>query len=253
MSRLFDAYRALCEQAFVPIFAIDAYDPRMLLDACQAVGMRVVEYTLRRDDAPEMIPWIRQHYPEMFLLIGSTIDDPQIVARARRRHPQLLTLDELAAIGVDGFVTMMGYSVETIRRYAPSHLMIPAAMTLREAMEQSVAGAQMTKLLGPDLTLTRLCVSPAAYGFSPVFLTGGMTADRLPEAFAAGAFVAGAGFELILRGLATKPSSQDVVAALRRHMDIARQAQHQRWPDLARAQGKDSQTWLDALPFNHPF
>jgi 2-keto-3-deoxy-6-phosphogluconate aldolase len=253
MNRLFEAYRAVHEQAFIPIVASDGSDPRMLVDACVEAGVRVLEYTLRRSDARQMIPWIREHHPDLILLVGSTLDDPKAVERARRRHPQLLTLDELAAIGVDGFVTMVGFSVETICRFAPTHLIIPAAMTLREAREQTAAGAHFTKLLGPDLALTRLCVSPAAYGFSPVFITGGMTIDQLPGAFAAGASVTGAGFELVLRELGPAPNTGEAAKAIGRYVEVARQAQQQRWPELAGVADADAREWLDALPHNHPF
>jgi 2-keto-3-deoxy-6-phosphogluconate aldolase len=253
MSRLFEAYRALYEQAFVPIFTRDGYDSHMLLEACLEAGVRVIEYTLRRPDARQIIPWIRQHHPELILLVGSTIDDPEMVRRARRRHPQLLTLEELEAIGVDGFVSLLGFTQKSIRRYAATHLVIPAAMTLREAFEQSAAGAQFIKLLGPDLALAQLCANPGAYGFTPLFITGGMTTDRLPEAFAAGVHVAGTGFEFMLRDQPANPGRTEVAGAVRRHVETARQAQRQRWPDLARAEGAAPQAWLDALPHNTPF
>lgn len=252
MSRLAEAYRAVYEQAFVPIFAVDALESRMLFEACLEAGVRVIEYTLRRPDAREMIPWIRAHHPELILLAGSTLDGAEVVGRARRRHPQLMTLEELAAIGVDGFVSMIGFTGETIRRYAATHLVIPAAMTLREAFQQSAAGAHFIKLLGPDLSLARLCANPGAYGFTPLFLTGGMHADCLGDAFAAGVHVVGAGFELMLRGQPAAGRSE-VARAVLRHVEAARQAQQQRWPELARVQGAPLRTWLDALPHNHPF
>jgi 2-keto-3-deoxy-6-phosphogluconate aldolase len=253
VSRLLRAYRTLYEQAFVPIFAVDSFDSRMLLEACVEAGLGVVEYTLRRSDADRMIPWIRERYPELILLVGSTLDDEEMVRRARRRHPQLLTLGELASIGVDGFVSMVGLTVESIRRYAGTHLLLPTATTLREAFEQSAAGAQFTKLLGPDLGLTRLCANPGAYGFTPVFMTGGMNAEQLPAAFAGGVHVAGAGFELLLGARSAPPTRADVVAVVRHHVEVAQRAQQAKWPALARARGADDRTWLEALPHNHPF
>jgi hypothetical protein len=43
-----------------------------------------------------------------FLLVGSTLDSERIVRRMKRRHPQLMTVQEAADLGVDGFVSMMG-------------------------------------------------------------------------------------------------------------------------------------------------
>lgn len=253
MNRLLETYRAVCRQAFIPIFATDDHDPRVLLEGCLEAGARVVEFTLRRTDAAEMIPWIRRAYPDLILLVGSTVGETEIVERARPRHPQLLTLDELAAIGVDGFVTMVGFPTETIRRFAATHLMVPASMTLREAFAQSAAGAHFTKLLGPDLSLCRLCAGPATYGFSPVFITGGIHADRLPDTFAAGAVVVGAGLEVVLGQRSSPPSTADVAAGVTRYLELAQRLQHERWPTLARAESMDTLAWLKELPFNHPF
>ena len=102
MDRLFDAYRSLHDQAFVPIFAQSDFDSKMLLDACLEAGLHCIEYTLRRDDAHRMIPWIREHYPELFVLVGSTLDDDGIIARSRQRYPQLMTLAQLDALRSTG-------------------------------------------------------------------------------------------------------------------------------------------------------
>jgi len=105
MTRLFETYRAIHEQAFVPLFVHDDRDSRLLVDACVEAGCRVIEYTLRRADAHVMIPWIRRQFPRLHILVGSTLDDDGVVRRTRRRHPQLRTLVELADMGVDGFVS----------------------------------------------------------------------------------------------------------------------------------------------------
>ena len=88
----------------------DHFDSKTLVKACVAAGCAGIEYTLRRRDAHVMVPWIREHYPELFLLVGSTIDDDRIVTQMKKRHPQLLTLAEIDALGLDGFVSMIGWS-----------------------------------------------------------------------------------------------------------------------------------------------
>jgi 2-keto-3-deoxy-6-phosphogluconate aldolase len=253
MSRLIETYRAIHEQAFVPLFVNDDRDSHVLVEACVEAGCRVVECTQRRKDAPTLIPWIRRQFPQLHVLAGSTLDDDTIVRQTRRRHPQVRTLDELADMGVDGFVSLVGWQPDRIRKYAATHLVIPAAMTVNEAYQQSVAGAHFIKLIGPELNVVKLCRNDAAFGFCPLFVTGGMTTERIPEAMTAGVMVVGSGFDLLLKGRPTLLPARDVAEVIRTYLNVAREAKRKAWPELARAEGAELPTWLAALPHNHPF
>ncbi len=253
MSRLIETYRAVHEQAFVPLFVHDDRESRLLVEACVEAGCRVVECTQRRTDAPTLIPWIRRQFPQLHVLAGSTLDDDTIVRQTQRRHPQVRTLDELADMGVDGFVSLVGWQPERIRKYAATHLVIPAAMTVNEAYQQSVAGAHFIKLIGPELDLVRMCRNAAAFGFCPLFVTGGMTTERIPEAMAAGVMVVGSGFDLLLKGLPASFPAKDVAQVIRTYLNVTQEAKRKAWPELARAEGAELRTWLGALPHNHPF
>ena len=253
MSRLFSAYRAFHEQGFVPIFVDDPFDSRGLVEASLAAGAKGIEYTLRRRDAHKMIPWIREHYPDLFLLVGSTIEDDDILLNARKRHPQLLTIAELNDMGVDGFVSMIGWSPETISKYSATRLIIPAAATVNEAFFQVKAGAHFVKLLGPDIDLVKKCRHDASFDYCPILVTGGMTPERLPDAIAAGAVIIGSGFDLILKGLPADVGVDQVTQRLVCYLDAVRHARAQKWPELERMTGTDGNTWLDCLPHYHPF
>jgi len=253
MSRAFDAYRALHDQGFLPIFVDDDIDSRMLLDGCLQADLRVVEYTLRRRDAHRMIPWIRERYPALFLLVGSTLDDEMIVRAMKRQHPQLLTIDEMDAMGVDGFVSMIGWSRESIERYSPTRLVIPGASTVTEAFVQVSAGAHFAKVCGPDFSLLRQCRLPPTFGYCPLYATGGLTTGRLPEAVDSGAVVIASGFDVTLSGLSGNLDCEGIAAVMRRYVDAVRTARAAKWPQLAAAEGKSRQVWLDALPHYHPF
>ncbi len=252
MSRLFDAYRAFHEQGFVPIFVNDGLDSRLLVDACIEAGAKGIEYTLRRHDAREMIPWIRENHPNLYVLAGSTLDDEGIVGCVRRKHPQVMTVAELDAMGVDGFVSMMAYSEQSIRNYAPTRLLMPCAMTSNEAFFQIGAGAHFAKLIGPGLDLVKTCRAVPTYDYCPIMITGGMTTQRIPEAVAAGAVLIGSGFDLMLNG-ENNPSRATIVRRLKEFMEVTTEARAKQWPDMAAAMGGDAQTWLDSLPHVHPF
>lgn len=253
MSRLFDAYRAFHEQGFVPIFVDDDFDSRVLVEACVAAGCKGIEYTLRRRDAHIMIPWIRANYPDMYLLVGSTIDDDRIVTQMRKRHPQLLTLAEIDSMGVDGFVSMIGWSQESIRRYSGSKIVIPSAWTVNDAFFQVKAGAHFAKLLGSETDLVNRCRMQAAFDYCPIMVTGGMTPERIPIAIEAGAAMVGAGFDLILKGCSADTGVEQAAQAIGTYLQTTRTARARLYPDLELASGADAAGWLAALPHYHPF
>ncbi len=253
MSRLFDAYRAGHEQGFLPIFVQDDFDSKMLIEACVKAGCKCIEYTLRRPDAHKMIPWIRENYPDLYLLVGSTLDNENIVVKARKRHPQLLSLAELSAMGIDGFVSMIGWSLESIRKYSPRCVVAVSAMTVTEAFQQVGAGAHFIKVLGSDLNLVKRCRSDAAFGYCPILVTGGMTPHRIPEAIEAGAIIVASGFDLILKGQPSDISCTKAAELLSVYLNATRQAREKYWPEMTRAIGTDKQAWLDSLPHHHPF
>ena len=253
MGRLFDAYRAAHEQGFVPIFVQDDFDSGVLLEACLASGVKVIEYTLRRSDAAEMIPWIRKTYPDLYVLVGSTLDSDRIVRKMRRRHPQLMTLQQLADAGVDGFVSMLGWSLESIRKYSPTHVVIPSANTATQAFVQTGAGAHFTKLSGTHLDLVRQCRMPPTFEFCPIFVTGGVTTERMRDAMGAGAILLASGFDVILKGRPSDIGVKEIAEALSEYVETAQQAREAVWPEVAAAVGADRQTWLDSLPHYHPF
>lgn len=253
MSRLFEAYRAAHEQAFIPIFCQDDLDSKREVEACLEAGCRVLEYTQRKPDAREMIPWIRETYPDVYLLVGSTIDDDAIVRRMRRRHPQLRTLAEIADVGVDGFVSMLGWSEASIRRYAPTHVVAPTAMTVREALLQTGAGAQFQKLAGSDLAFVKRCRGAAAFEYCPILVTGGQTVDKLAATFEAGAALVGSGFDLTLKGRDANIGVAEIAEVVREYVSAAQEARAAVWPELGGAGRADRATWLRALPHWHPF
>ena len=253
MTRIHQAYRAIHQQSFIPIFTEDGLDPHLLLEACLLAGCKGIEYTLRRRDADRMIPWIREQYPDLYLLVGSTLDNDGMIHQARQRYPQLMTLTEMAELGVDGFVTMVGFHEETIHRFGPKHLLYSSVMTLPEAYRAVAAGVHFCKMFGPGADLVKLCRGAGGFGFCPVMVTGGVTLDRVTPLITAGAVVLGSGFELILRGQSDIGSPKVIASILRQYIETAQEAQQLSWPVLAENMSADMDTWLSILPHHHPF
>lgn len=253
MNKLFQVYRSVHEQTFIPIFIQDDFDSKKLVEACVEAGCTCIEYTLRRQDADTMIPWIREQYPQLHLLVGSTIDDEKIVKKMKVKHPQLLTVSELEDIGVDGFVSMIGWSFESIRKYSKSRIVIPTAMTVTESLQQVGAGAHFTKIMGPDLDFVRRCRAAAAFDYCPIMITGGMTIERIPEAVEAGGILIGSGFDLILKGMSHKLSCKEISLFLKKYIEASQKAKIMSHPELSETESMDAEQWLGALPHYHPF
>ena len=192
-------FRKTFEQAFVPIFVKDDFDTETLLAGCALAGVSVLEYTLRRPDAHKVIPTLKARYPDNVIYVGSTVDCDAIVAQMREKHTQLLTIAELAPF-VDGFVSMLPYSNETLERYRNTHLMIPTAETSGEALRQMSHGATVIKVCGPDFSFSKKLHAAPTFNYCPTFITGGVNSERMEEAYSAGNILTAAGFDLILKG-----------------------------------------------------
>jgi 2-keto-3-deoxy-6-phosphogluconate aldolase len=253
MSRVFDVYRALHEQAFLPIFCENTYNSKAEVEACAALGLKVIEYTLRCEDAREMIPWIRSNYPDLHVLVGSTLDDDKIVAAMRRRHPQLMTLDEIADLDVHGFVSRVGWRRETIERFSPTHLVVPAAMTVTEALLQTSWGSHFQKMDSQDSELLRRSRVESTFEFCPIVASGDLTLQRVPEVFHLGSMVAGCALDVALMGADTQITAEEITSILRTYWGASRRARAQHYPRLADTQHLPADEWLKILPHYHPF
>lgn len=245
---LFSKYRSMYEQCFVPIFVQDYFDTEMLLEGCRQADVQVMEYTLRRADAASVIPALKQRDPGKVVMVGSTIDDEEIVCQMRRKHPQLMTLEELAPY-VDGFVSMLPYSDETLEQYKDTHLMIPTAETSGEALRQMKKGASMIKVLGPDFSFSKHLHASPTMNYCPTFLTGGVHVGRMEEAFAAGNTMVAAGFDLILREEQPEElTAQKVAERLRLYIDTAKACREKQFPELKGLENCSDEEFLSVLP-----
>ena len=241
-------FRQTFEQAFVPIFVKDAFDTETLLAGCELAGVSVMEYTLRRPDAHKVIPTLKNRYPEKVIYVGSTLDSDEIVAQLREKHPQLMTLGELAPF-VDGFVSMLPYSNETLEKYRATHLMIPTAETSGEALRQMSHGATVIKVCGPDFSFSKKLHAAPTFNYCPTFITGGVNAGRMEEAYAAGNILTAAGFDLILKGEDPATLTPEKVAEkLDIYLSAAKSAREQVMPWTKDTEALTDEEFLAVFP-----
>lgn len=246
--KLFANYRKIFEQAWMPIFGNDPYDTEMLLTACELAGLKVIEYTLRRHDADAVIPTLKERFPNSVVLVGSTIDDEKIIAQMKEKHPQLKTVQELAPY-VDGFVSMLPYTNETLDAYRTTHISIPCAETAGEALRQLKHGASFIKVLGPDFSFSKQLHAVPTFGYCPTYITGGVTRERMSEAFAAGNILCAAGFDVVLRNEDSKTlTAQKVADLLYSFVETAKVARLSVNPCLRDIENMSDEMFLKVLP-----
>lgn len=229
--RLFKNYRKLIEQVWLPIFVADELDTDVLLEGCRLAELGVIEYTLRRTDAAKVIPTLKSRFPDTVILMGSTIDSDEIVNERKTRFPQLMTLSELAPY-VDGFVSMLPYSDETLTKYSKTHLCIPTAESGGEALRQMKSGAAFIKVLGPDLSLSKRLHALPTFNYCPTYITGGVTVERMEEVLSAGNILCASGFDVVLRGVNEPLTPKIVAKKLVEFTDAAKRARDKIYPEL---------------------
>lgn len=227
-----ETYQQLLNQGFIPIFVKDDFDSWMLIDACVDAKVKIIEYTLRREDAHSIIPEIKKRHPDLKILVGSTLDNNQIIRQQQQKNnQQLLTLDELAPY-VDGFVSMFKYSYETLERFRVTHLLIPSAYTPNEAYELMINGAHLVKMLGSDLALVKQVMSAPSHGFCPIFVTGGATLERIPEIVNLGVVGVGSGFDLLLKNQPDDIAKDEIVKIIWQYLQVTQNAINIKYPTL---------------------
>ena len=247
-AKLFKDYRKIYEQAFMPIFVKDDFDTKTLIESCLLAGVGAVEYTLRRTDANTVLPTLKEKMQGVTVLVGSTIDCDRVVRQMREKNPQLLTVDEVAPY-VDGLVSMLPYSDETIKKYTSTHILVPTAQTSGEALRQIAAGATFIKVCGPDFSFSKSLHAAPTFNYCPTFITGGVTLERMREAYEMGNVLTAAGFDLILKGEDPKALTKErVCEKLLEFINTAKKARAEVYPELKDVDKMTDDEFIKALP-----
>lgn len=227
----------LLRQGFLPIYVHDGFDSRALIDGAVEAGCTVLEYTCRRHDAREMIPWIKKNHPGVAVFGATLMDGERCSSFLKRKHAHFMTVDEMADLGVDGLVSFMRFLPETYEKYGSRLVTIPGIGTGNEAMEQLELGADFVKITtgrpaGEDLFMaTRV----GAHHMLPVMCSGGVTIERGQKFIEAGAVVCSAGYDLVLKDRMADPQSVDAALVrdrVKAYLDGFVEARKKHQPDV---------------------
>lgn len=225
MQDLVSKLAQVIREGFVPIMVRDSFDPLFLCEIVQEAGFPAVEFTLRREDL-EKIPVMRREFPELLLLIGSTIDQPEMV-RFLRKKREFYSLPELCSLGADGLVSILSFRAETYRELSKQVILIPGVATLGEAIDQLTLGAHLVKFVSMPETAIKAFQAPTHH-LLPIFYTGGATVERVEGYIEAGALVIGSGFDVILgekyQEMQEKPDREYILDRLLTYRENVRRA-----------------------------
>ncbi len=251
LSLIQNKYKTLLEQAFLPILVADGVDALFEVEAAVNAGFKAVEFTLRRPDARVMIPVIRKRFPDLLLMVGSVLDSTAVVGNLRGKHPQLMLPSELADCGVDGLISMLDFSDDTIARYRDELLLMPAAATPAEGLRMFEKGVHFIKVITPyGATINSLTAAPS-FNFAPLLVTGGMNLETIPAMVARKIPLIASGFEVVANGRADALSSSELSQKLREYRNITLESRENAIPGITAALAENRLSDLPwALPVN---
>lgn len=223
MIDLIKKYRVVLEQGFVPICVGDRFHIEVLADAVSKAGARVIEVTCRRPGVLREIMAVKKSFPELLVMAGSVVDDGPFLQHLQRRLPDMPSIRQLMEVGADGIVSALPLRCEMITAISPDCLVIPGVETATEAVQAIESGAHFAKLftadlMGGDRRVQRLTCA-ATHRLLPLFITGGITLEKIVGYLGAGAALLGSGWDIILgqryQDLQDRPNVGQLSAALK--------------------------------------
>lgn len=258
---LMQTYIELHKQGWLPIFVRDNFDAVFLADVCVQAGARVVEITCRRPHVSDDIRRIRAAHPDLRILVGSTIDSDVMVEFSKHKKRPIPRLAQLAALDVQGFISLLPFSQETILRYRGTHLLIPGVETSGQAYRAITSGAHFAKIHAASLfggaSYVRSFTSAPTFGLLPLFVTGGISQEKIQKTLKAGAALLGGGWDLMLshdyQQLQLNPSPQALLTTLSAFLKTFQKARKAITPKLFGLLSAPSNDYLAAVDHYHPF
>lgn len=253
-----EKYVDVHKQGWIPIFVNDSLDALRLAEICVENGFKAIEVTCRRPRVAEELAQIRSAFPELIILVGSTVDDDSVLLPfLRSRRPDMPSLEQLTGLGVDGFVAQLPFSQTTIKKYSNQYIMIPGVESMAEGVAALNAGAHFTKYCSCSPDRIKQINSEAAHRLFPVFYTGGASLATLRGYVSAGTALVGGGWDLMLSdikeemrvGFNSRKAAERLVS-YRQEIQNARAELIPNYKKLAKA-GPDE--YLRGFSHYHPF
>lgn len=245
---------AVIRQGFLPIYVHDRFDSRTLIEGAIEAGCTVLEYTCRRHDAREMIPWIKKEFPHVAVFGATLVDGPRVEKHLKKTTPNFIPVAEMVDLGVDGLVSFVRFRPETYEHFGEHLVFIAGVSTANEALDQLELGADLVKMaVGTQSQIDVFRTSRAAVHHAyPVMVTSGVTVEKAAECIRDGAVLTSAGFDLTLKDMMDKPeqvTKQIVADRMKAYLDAVRVAREKSQPAFAKAVADGVENPLQAGPW----
>jgi 2-dehydro-3-deoxyphosphogluconate aldolase/(4S)-4-hydroxy-2-oxoglutarate aldolase len=253
-----DKYVNVHKQGWIPIFVNDKLDALQLAKICVDSGLKAIEVTCRRPAVLAEIRQIRKAYPDLIILVGSVVDDDNIMQGfLRKRRADFPTMEQLKELGVDGFVAQLPFSERSLEKYADDFIMIPGVETVSEAVDVLNAGAHFAKFCSSTPLRIKQINSDATHRLFPIFYTGGAALNTLEDYVQSGTALIGGGWDLMLKDkyveMQSNFNSEIITEKLMAYKEQIDQARSTHVPNFDQLYTADTNTYLKALTHFHPF
>ena len=225
-----DKLAAIIRCGFLPILVDDTIDPFFLTMLCQEVSIPVIECSLRRKDSMKILPKLKQNFPQLIVLAGSTIDNDRIVSLLKRRR-NFPSLNELYHLNIDGIVSLLHFQKKTYTKYQEKWIFIPGAEVVSQAFQQLSWGAHLIKFVNTEgfEALKRIeALQGPTHQILPIMVTGGMTPEKISPYIKSGVLVIAAGFDVMLaeryHEMQKHPNKKWIIERLLEYVNTVQQA-----------------------------
>jgi 2-dehydro-3-deoxyphosphogluconate aldolase/(4S)-4-hydroxy-2-oxoglutarate aldolase len=214
-----EVYNTMLSTGLVPVFYnADVEVAKKVVEACNAGGARVVEFTNRGDFAPEVFKQLSQYFgktsPEIILGVGSVIDEP--------------TAALYIAYGANFVVGPL--LNETIARVCNRRKVayIPGCGSVSEISYAEELGAEIVKIFPGDSVggpgFVKAVLGPCPW--TRIMPTGGVdaTEESIKAWFDAGVACVGIGSKLIRKDLVAAGNWTEITSKVRQVLDWIKKA-----------------------------
>ena len=175
----------LIKTGYLPIMLDNELDPLLVCEVAREAGLPAVEYTVRRRDY-DVLSIIRKEFDDLLLIVGSVIDQPEVVRFVQSRRP-MLSIEQLEDLGVDGLVSFLPFRDQTYERLAGKIVLAPGMANAAAGFEHLAKGADLIKFVGMDTNLIAAMHGATQYTL-PILLTG-VTLEQVDETIKCGTLV----------------------------------------------------------------
>jgi 2-dehydro-3-deoxyphosphogluconate aldolase / (4S)-4-hydroxy-2-oxoglutarate aldolase len=207
----------------VPLFTNDnAEEAQQIVEAAYRGGMRVLEFTNRKQNALEVFKHLiaqRKDYPQLIIGIGTVMD--------------AVTTQKFIDAGADFIISpiLKPEMAEVCKRH--NKLWIPGCATLTEIVTAKELGAEVIKVfpgsvLGPGFVSAIMPVVPDLQ----LMITGGVepTPSNLSAWFNAGAMCVGLGSQLFTREIMQTKNWSALTSNVSEALQLAQEIKHKSLP-----------------------